>query len=609
MNKIFKLCYLISIIIIVPLSATADWINLTGAQSAPTIAEIHVEDDYVRLVLEIYVNDMDKFIDLMPEEWIRQAGVEPPPLEERIRNFSLETVQIIADDKEVLQPEMKLVEPRMRTDRPNPFAGALNPFTRQLIPGAPEDKRVLYAELVYPFTVRPERLTIIPPLDERGRATVSIGFIFYHGGVPVVDYRYLSEPSIVDLDWEDPWYSAFQNKQLKRTLQAGLRTFIYVEPYEVRHEVLVRVKDIAAWVDLNLRGDQYIEIDEFDPLREKIGQFLLEQEKVLIDGKSYKPILDRVAFVESSMLRSRFIDQPERVPLNTAMIGVVITYLHEGMPQEVTAECTLFSDRIQQVPSSMVDPAGPFPYTLTPDDNVLKWTNFLKNYTIPTVDMVEVAERHQGLAIPLASVVCLLLLLPVVWGISRRKKTARSIKPMLGLAAALVAAAVILLPLSQVSLGAGRASQITEDDSRAILDNLLKNVYRAFDFRDEEDIYDKLAISVSGDLLENIYLQHRKSMVVEQAGGAQAQVKEIEIKAVQVNGSTRDDNALAFRAQWTALGTVGHWGHIHNRQNLYDAVLTLTPVDGAWKIIDLELLEEKRIDPFAKTQNSGDRSQ
>jgi hypothetical protein len=605
MKKIFPLCYFISIIIIFPLSATADWINLTGAQSAPTIAEIYVEDDRVRLVFEIYVNDMDKFIDLLPDEWIRQAGVEPPPLEERIKGFSRETFQIIADDKEVLQAEMKLVEPRMRTDRPNPFAGARNPFTGQPIPGPPEDKRVLYAELAYPFRVRPSTLTIIPPLDERGRATVSIGFIFYHGGVPVVDYRYLSEPSIVELDWEDPWYSAFKNKQLKRNLQAGLRTFIYVEPYEVRHEILVRVKDVAAWVDLNLRGDQYIEIDEFDPLREKIGQFLLEQEKVLIDGKSYKPILDRIAFVESSMLRSRFIDQPERVPLNTAMIGVVITYLHEGMPQEVTAECTLFSDRIRQVPSSMVDPAGPFPYTLTPDDNVLKWTNFLKNYTIPTVDMVAVAGRHQGLAIPLGSVACLLLLLPVVWGISRRKKTARSIKPMLGLAVALVAAAVILVPLFQVSFGASRASRITEDDSRAILDSLLKNVYRAFDFRDEEDVYDKLAISVSGDLLEDIYLQHRKSMVVEQAGGAQAQVREIDIQKVTAEDSSEYDNALAFRAQWTALGTVGHWGHIHNRQNLYDAVLTLTPVDGSWKIIDLELLEEKRIDPFAKRQDAG----
>ena len=168
------------------------------------------------------------------------------------------------------------------------------------------------------------------------------------------------------------------------------------------------------------------------------------------------------------------------------------------------------------------------------------------------------------------------------------------------MAVALVVAAIILIPQFQVSFSATRASRITEDDSRAVLNSLLKNIYRAFDFRDEEDIYDKLAISVNGDLLEDIYLQHRKSMVIEQAGGAQAQVKEIEIQAVRVENSAEKDNALDFRSQWTVLGTVGHWGHIHNRQNLYDAVLTLTPVDGSWKIIDLELLEEKRIDPFAQ---------
>lgn len=33
----------------IPLSATADWINLTGAQSAPNTAEIYIEGDHVRL--------------------------------------------------------------------------------------------------------------------------------------------------------------------------------------------------------------------------------------------------------------------------------------------------------------------------------------------------------------------------------------------------------------------------------------------------------------------------------------------------------------------------------------------------------------------------------
>jgi hypothetical protein len=45
---------------------------------------------------------------------------------------------------------------------------------------------------------------------------------------------------------------------------------------------------------------------------------------------------------------------------------------------------------------------------------------------------------------------------------------------------------------------------------------------------------------------------------------------------------------------------VGHWGHIHTRQNRYEAVVTIEPVEGAWRITGLELLEEERIDPYAQ---------
>jgi hypothetical protein len=36
------------------------------------------------------------------------------------------------------------------------------------------------------------------------------------------------------------------------------------------------------------------------------------------------------------------------------------------------------------------------------------------------------------------------------------------------------------------------------------------------------------------------------------------------------------------------------------RKNQYEANITVEPVDGAWKITDLELLEEKRIDSYAQ---------
>ena len=52
------------------------------------------------------------------------------------------------------------------------------------------------------------------------------------------------------------------------------------------------------------------------------------------------------------------------------------------------------------------------------------------------------------------------------------------------------------------------------------------------------------------------------------------------------------------------MGTVGHWGHTHIRQNLYDAVLTIEAVDGSWKIKGMEVLEESRIDPNAPTSTT-----
>ena len=48
------------------------------------------------------------------------------------------------------------------------------------------------------------------------------------------------------------------------------------------------------------------------------------------------------------------------------------------------------------------------------------------------------------------------------------------------------------------------------------------------------------------------------------------------------------------------MGSVSHRGHIYIRKNQYEADITVEPVDGAWKITNLELLEEKRIDSYAK---------
>jgi len=580
----------------------ADWINLTGAETSPNIAEIYVLDDRVRVALEVYINDLKTFEELVPDSWLKDAAVERPELQTRQEDFSAHKIQVVADG-ERLTGQFKLIEPRLRKDRKSPFAGMINPYTRQRAPEPPQDKRVLYAEIEFPFTGKPDEIMIVPPVDGEGRALVTIGFIAYHKSVPVIDFRYLGARVALNLDWEDPWYSKFDNPNLKRHHKSALMSFLYVEPYEVRHEILVRVKDLENWIDLGLRGGEFIESDELEPLKQRVGEFLRGKNPVNIDGEPAKPILDRIDFVKVATTGIQIVDQPQRLEISTAIVGVILAYITDGMPREVTADWELFTDQIQRVPVTATDPAGPLQSYVDPQDNVHKWTNFLKNYQMPTVAQIRADERMTRIQVPLVTLV--LVIVGIVALFNPRKMLTRKAAIIGSLI--LFGAGAAAYPFARTSIDkpAAIVANLPEAEVKPVLQSLLDNVYRAFDFREEDDVYDKLAISVDGDLLVDVYLQNRKSMQIQRAGGAQARVREVEL--LKVKSEPNADMPLSYdvTATWSAMGTVGHWGHIHTRKNLYDAMITMSVVDGVWKITGLNLLEEKRVDPYSNEPLDG----
>ncbi|MCX7385070.1 MAG: hypothetical protein NTX48_00275 [Planctomycetales bacterium] len=55
-----------------------------------------------------------------------------------------------------------------------------------------------------------------------------------------------------------------------------------------------------------------------------------------------------------------------------------------------------------------------------------------------------------------------------------------------------------------------------------------------------------------------------------------------------------------YSSTWTVAGTVEHWGHIHERQNRFDAVFTIEPRDGNWKITRMDIANQQQI--AAKTR-------
>jgi hypothetical protein len=156
-----------------------------------------------------------------------------------------------------------------------------------------------------------------------------------------------------------------------------------------------------------------------------------------------------------------------------------------------------------------------------------------------------------------------------------------------------VAAVVVALLVTSASFWLGRRALPSRENTTDVVSGLLHNIYRAFDFRDEEQIYDVLARSVDGDLLTWIYLETRKGLELTNQGGARAKVKEIEL--VDLEACAGANGGFVATATWTVGGSVGHWGHVHQRRNQYRAQLEIEPVDAVWKLTGIEILEEQRL--------------
>jgi hypothetical protein len=169
-----------------------------------------------------------------------------------------------------------------------------------------------------------------------------------------------------------------------------------------------------------------------------------------------------------------------------------------------------------------------------------------------------------------------------------------------------IAAAAGAAKLFMVTLPArDTATPISESEARAIFEPLHANVYRAFDYSRESDIYDALARSVDGPMLDSIYNDVYRGLVMQEEGGALSRVKSVDHIESQA-GSTPAPTSKGFtiRSKWRVQGVVYHWGHSHSRTNEYVAEYTIAARAAGWRIVGVVPLEQRRIEGDAQA-NSG----
>jgi hypothetical protein len=564
---------------------SADALVMTQAMKATTIAEVFVERDAVRVELEIGAEDLQAFRNILPDEVYQRLGNKPVPLAERSRQFFQRDFACLPDEFGPLAGRIVRVEPRSRLAR--------DEITGEPMPAnGDQRKTVIFAEFVYPFDSQPDTLLIKPPSgkDEK-RPLADIGFAAYHLGLPVNDFRYLAREETLELDWEDPWYSFFHNRNLGRRYNAPASAFLYVEHFEVRKEIIIRPRDLQNWIDLGLAGETRISDQRRADVKRRAVNFLMDHGQVTIDGQRVEPTLDRVHFVRQSLRRTSIVEPDEELDVASAMLGMIFVYPTNGLPQNVTMAWDLFGHKIKELPTMAVDEAGPMPYKLSPDDPTLRWHNFLTNPTVPSMMSVSTPPAAPTIRIPVVTAICSVAVFFMIVAAFLKLICRKSVPRKLVFATAcLVVVGCVFLPIARANVRNpfSRPSKMSQQDAEAVLEALLHNTYRAFDRRDENLVYDRLEKSVAGELLSDVYIQMRRSMKLEYQGGARVKIKSIILEDVQQLEEGMDGRA-SFRCRWTASGSVGHWGHVHRRTNRYDGVLEIKAIDGEWKLVALEL--------------------
>lgn len=103
MYPIFKHVVVISILYVLVYSSTtmADAIVRSQAMFADTIAGYFVEDDHVRLELEIGSNDVGAFRNLLPDALYQSLDFGDAPLKERLPKFVAEDMPVLVGDTQL----------------------------------------------------------------------------------------------------------------------------------------------------------------------------------------------------------------------------------------------------------------------------------------------------------------------------------------------------------------------------------------------------------------------------------------------------------------------------------------------------------------------------
>jgi hypothetical protein len=406
------------------------------------------------------------------------------------------------------------------------------------------------------------------------------------------------------------WCSAWCGDAFAHAADEFPQVTVQVTVDDARVRVLSRVP--AEHVSMRLfEGRTPIDLDRLEPadLAKEVEPLLAARCPLRIDGVVVPP---RVVKAEMKMTGTR-------MPLRSFSMMQVLRrgylifmaeYETKGSPRRVDLDWTIFANEYDDAGEDVHDPADLSLVAitrgygreeiavLTPIEPGLTWHSDAA-FALPAELLAVRPVQRNFMHLPVVSI------LFVLAGFACVAVTLRQSKPRaVALLTFSFAIAGLCLPYGNVAIEhTSSYARLDDDEAIAIFESLHRNIYRAFDYTHEGAVYDALAQSVDGPMLETIYNDVYQSLIMREENGAVSKVARVEVEAAEVNAideATRESHgsaAYAVACSWQVDGVVTHFGHSHERTNAFDAVYTVAPRAEGWRIVDVDILRQQRIDP------------
>ena len=413
------------------------------------------------------------------------------------------------------------------------------------------------------------------------------------------------KPETFSFDWTNPlpatdaseqeresWFEQQREKTLGISSYSSVYSFIYITNYQVRHEVLIPLATLTSFFEIKRTDPAFLEIAEQDVAAKRIEALFSIGNPVVIDNVTVDPVFDRIDFYGLDLKDFAMQSERRKVSMANGRAGIIMSYSTKGMPRDVQVTWDKFNDSVQTVDSFVFafEDASKTEFSTFLEDNTFQWSSKDRPAPLPITNVNADAEIFgvPKLRLPMASLVLGILALPLIAALPFTRKP-------LGIATISIllvglCGATSSMFIAEYDHPYRLPQPIPEDKANSVFEQLHRNMFRAFDYHSESEIYDALARSVDGELLRQLYLEINDSLKVAEQGGAVSRIDEVNFTGGELLPNSDSENpGFNYRSKWELLGTVEHWGHIHQRNNTYDARFRVELIENDWKIRKMQV--------------------